>query len=208
MTPDERRRQLLGLGAQLFASTAYEDVHIETVAEMAQVSRGLLYHYFPTKRAFFVELLTRASAQLMTATAPDPDLPMTAHLNRGIEAYLDHCATHRFAAQAIHRGSASGDPQVQELIARNTAQQAARIVSVLVPDGDPPALLRIAVSSWILFLRTACQEWLAAPGVARDDVRDVCAAALAGAILGLPEHSRPPTSTMLLAELTLAREAT
>jgi AcrR family transcriptional regulator len=49
LDPEQRRAQLLDIGARLFAERAYEDVWIEEVAELAGVSRGLMYHYFPTK---------------------------------------------------------------------------------------------------------------------------------------------------------------
>jgi AcrR family transcriptional regulator len=49
LSPERRREQLLQIGARLFAEHPYEDVWIEEVAELAGVSRGLLYHYFPTK---------------------------------------------------------------------------------------------------------------------------------------------------------------
>ncbi|MGZ8718810.1 MAG: helix-turn-helix domain-containing protein, partial [Aeromicrobium sp.] len=57
LSREDRSDQLLDLGAELFATRSYEDVHIEEISELAEVSRGLLYHYYPTKRAFFAALL-------------------------------------------------------------------------------------------------------------------------------------------------------
>lgn len=50
LSTEERREQLLSVGARLFSESPYDEVWIEQVAEIAGVSRGLLYHYFPTKR--------------------------------------------------------------------------------------------------------------------------------------------------------------
>ena len=60
LTVDARREQLLGLGMELFSTRAYEEVWIEEIAERAGVSRGLLYHYFPTKRDFYVAVARAA----------------------------------------------------------------------------------------------------------------------------------------------------
>ena len=51
LSTEQRRLQLLAIGAELFARRPYEQVSIEEVAEIAQISCGLLYHYFPSKRA-------------------------------------------------------------------------------------------------------------------------------------------------------------
>ena len=51
---DERRAQLLSLGLQLFGERSYDEVSIDELAREAQISKGLLYHYFPTKRDLYV----------------------------------------------------------------------------------------------------------------------------------------------------------
>ena len=51
---DERRAQLMKLGIELFAARAYDEVSIDELSRMAGISKGLLYHYFPTKRDFYV----------------------------------------------------------------------------------------------------------------------------------------------------------
>ena len=68
LSPEERRTQLLDLGDELFASAPYDEVHIEKVAEQAGVSRGLLYHYFPTKRSFFAALVRRGTERMAADT--------------------------------------------------------------------------------------------------------------------------------------------
>jgi hypothetical protein len=41
-------------------------------------------------------------------------------------------------------------------------------------------------------MRAACYEWLEAPGVQREDLRDLCVNNLIATILGLPPEARPP----------------
>ena len=45
--------------------------------------------------------------------------------------------------------------------------------------------------AWLLFLRTAWLEWIDRPEVPRDEIREVCVAALVGALGGLPKNARP-----------------
>ncbi|MBO9534682.1 MAG: helix-turn-helix transcriptional regulator [Solirubrobacteraceae bacterium] len=56
---DARRAQLLTIGSELFASRPYDDVWIDHVAERADVSRGLLYHYFGSKRGLLHAVIER-----------------------------------------------------------------------------------------------------------------------------------------------------
>jgi AcrR family transcriptional regulator len=191
LAPELRREQLLDLGAEMFAAEPYERVHIERVAEMAGVSRGLLYHYFPTKAAFFAALVERSVEHLRVATAPDPALSPLEQLRHGIDAYLDHCRANSHAARAVHRGAASADPGVVAIIERDHRVQAERILGALEPRRTPHPLLVVAVRAWLLFLRTAWLEWIDRPEVARDEIREVCVAALVGALGALPKKAQP-----------------
>jgi dye decolorizing peroxidase len=66
---EERRRQLLQVGGQLFAHRSFDDISIDEIAQAAGISKGLLYHYFPSKRDFYVELIRKAGEDLLSATA-------------------------------------------------------------------------------------------------------------------------------------------
>ena len=46
---DERRRQLLEAGARLFTEHHYDELTMSQIAAETGVSKGLLYHYFPSK---------------------------------------------------------------------------------------------------------------------------------------------------------------
>ena len=72
---DERRRQLLELGADLFARHGYERLSMARIAREAGISKALLFHYFPSKQAYFAATLEQAAAELAETTEPDPDKP-------------------------------------------------------------------------------------------------------------------------------------
>ena len=57
LSPEDRRAELLALGAEVFGQRPYDDVRIDEIAERAGVSRALMYHYFPDKRAFFAAVV-------------------------------------------------------------------------------------------------------------------------------------------------------
>src|SRR5688572_16329163 len=85
---EERRRRLLELGAELFARHAYEELSMARIASEAGISKALLYHYFPSKQAYFAATLEQAAAELAAQIEPDPALPPVEQLAGSLDAYL------------------------------------------------------------------------------------------------------------------------
>jgi AcrR family transcriptional regulator len=72
---DERRRQLLELGTELFARHSFGELSMARIAREAGISKALLYHYFPSKQDYFVATLQQAAEEVRRRPEPDPDLP-------------------------------------------------------------------------------------------------------------------------------------
>ena len=47
-----RRQRLIEVGMDLFSHSSYEEVSIDDIAEVAGISKGLLYYYYPTKHTY------------------------------------------------------------------------------------------------------------------------------------------------------------
>ncbi|MFZ2174621.1 MAG: TetR/AcrR family transcriptional regulator [Rhodococcus sp. (in: high G+C Gram-positive bacteria)] len=185
LAPEQRRKQLLDIGARLFADRPYEDVWIEEVAELAEVSRGLMYHYFPTKRDFFAAVVQRESDRLLDATLPDSTRPVEEQVAAGLDAYLDHVAGHRHGVRAISSGALSADADIRAIVDRELEAQQNRIVDALDPPGDARELVGIAVRGWIAFVRAVCMDWLDHPGVPESELRELCLRSLRGMLDGI-----------------------
>lgn len=173
---DERREQLLTIGTELFATLPYEQVEIGEIARRAQVSRGLLYHYFPGKRAFFTAVVAAEAERLGELTTPDPQLPSAEQIRASIDAYLDYVDAHPHGYRAVHRGAVSADAEIRTLVDKAHAQQQQRVLHLLDPDQKPPPLLRTAVRGWLAFLTSTCLDYLDHDQTHdRDSLRDLCA---------------------------------
>src|SRR4051794_13898071 len=70
---DERRRRLLEQGAELFERHSYDELSMAQIARAAGISKALLYHYFPSKQAYFAATLEQAAGELAAAVEPDPE---------------------------------------------------------------------------------------------------------------------------------------
>ncbi|MCZ0206287.1 TetR/AcrR family transcriptional regulator [Streptomyces achromogenes] len=189
LSTEERREQLLSVGAKLFSESAYDDVWVERVAEIAGVSRGLLYHYFPTKREFFAAVVERESERMLRMTAAVPGVPVREQLTAGLDAYLGYVETHAHGFRAFHRADAAGDPAVRRVYRRALAAQERQILAAFAADPEfGPVVesapeVRLAVRGWLAFTTAVCLEWLGGEGeLGRERVRDLCARALLGVL--------------------------
>ncbi|MEU6549539.1 TetR/AcrR family transcriptional regulator [Streptomyces sp. NPDC046915] len=188
LSTQERREQLLSVGAQLFSESPYDDVWIERVAEIAGVSRGLLYHYFPTKRDFFAAVVERESERMLRMTEAVPGVPVREQLTAGIDAWLEYVEAHAHGYRAFHRADAAGDQDVRRVYQRALAAQERQILATLAADPEfgprfaERSDLPLAVRGWLAFTTAVCLEWLRGFDLSREQVRDLCARALLGLI--------------------------
>jgi AcrR family transcriptional regulator len=179
---DDRRQELLLIGMRLFSTRAYDEISVEQIADEAGISRGLLYHYFPTKRDFYVAVTRAAAAQAGELTAPDPALPPQEQLRAAIEAFLRYAEEHAQGFLTAYRGGLSADPEVRAIIEQGRQRQASRIFGVIASTREPPSLLRLAVFGWIALAQDVTARWLASQEPAREQVGEMLVRALSGAV--------------------------
>jgi AcrR family transcriptional regulator len=175
---DERRRRLLELGAELFTKHSYDELSMARIASEAGISKALLYHYFSSKQAFFQATLAETANEVLLRTTPDPALPPLAQLEAGLDAYLAWIEEHTSSYRKLI-ASATGAPEVRELIDDIREQTAQRILDGL---GTDSARVRAAVSGWLWFMDGACLEWTEHRELSRDDVRGLLIGTLIGAL--------------------------
>src|SRR4029077_6542666 len=178
---DERRRQLLELGAELFTSNRYEDLSISRIAADAGISKALLYHYFPSKKAFFEETLSAWAEQLRERTEPDPGLPAADQLAHSREAFLALIEENAYAYRNL-MDSATGVPEIRDLIDEVRRRTAQRILDALYPTGAQ-AKARTAVSGWLWFMDGAFLGWIEHRDIERGELRDLLLGVLMGSLV-------------------------
>ena len=161
---DERRAQLLLLGRELFSVRAYDDIQIGDIARAAGISKGLLYHYFGSKRGFYVATVAEAAKEMLAATKLDAALPPPEKARRSMEAYLDFVEQHAGAYLALLRGGIGTDPEVAAIVDRTRGEFVQRFVSNLGLT-EPRPVFQLAARSWIGLVEGASLAYLEGRGV-------------------------------------------
>jgi AcrR family transcriptional regulator len=183
LSVEERRNELIDLGMEVFSTEPYEDVRIEELADRAGISRGLLYHYFPTKRHYYVEVARAAAAEVFEQTAPDPSLSPVAQVQASLEAFLANAQERPHGFLAVYRGSLASDPEIRAILDDARQAQAERVVAAFAPRARKrrPALL-VAARGWTGLVQTMTADWLIDGALPLEEVRDVLVGALRGAL--------------------------
>lgn len=178
---DERRRQLLERGAELFTSHPYEELSMSKIAAEVGISKALLYHYFPSKQAYFEETLSAWAEQLRERTEPDPDLPPVEQLKGSLDAFLALVGENEVAYKNLMQ-SAAGVAEIRALIEEVRLKTAQRILESLYAQ-EPPPKARTAISGWLWFMDGACLNWIEHHDIEREEFRDLLLGVLMGALL-------------------------
>jgi AcrR family transcriptional regulator len=174
---DERRAQLLSLGLSEFSTKSYDAVSIDDLAQLAGVSKGLLYHYFPSKRDLYVATVREAAEQLLSRIVPDPALAPLDQLSRGVDAYLQYVGENADAYLSLMQSGVGRDREVHAIVER-TRQ---RFVQVMLDRAGPVNLSpvqRVLVRGWVGMVEAASLDWLKHPNVPREQLSGLLVNAL------------------------------
>ena len=178
---DERRRRLLELGTDLFARFSYDELSMARIAREAGISKALMYHYFPSKQAYFAAALEEQAAELATLTETDPSLPPLDQLTGSLDAFLGWVEDNREAYGKLVR-SAAAIPEVREVVDRVRDSTSARILEGISPGPEPAPPLRAAVRAWLWFMDGAILDWVEQRDLTREQLRGLLLGTLLGAV--------------------------
>jgi AcrR family transcriptional regulator len=181
---------LLALGAEVFGKRPYDEVRIDEIAERAGVSRALMYHYFPDKRAFFAAVVKDEADRLYEATQnlPPTGLTMFEEIRIGVLGYMAYHEYHPEAAWAAYVGLGRSDPVLLGIDDEAKNRQLEHIMgrigellgdipgAKLLPDVERD--LRIIIIGWIASTFEICRQRIIDPTANAERLADACAHSL------------------------------
>jgi AcrR family transcriptional regulator len=200
LSPEDRRAELLALGAEVFGKRPYDEVRIDEIAERAGVSRALMYHYFPDKRAFFAAVVKDEADRLYESTNKEPPtgLTMFEEVRVGVLAYMAYHQQNPEAAWAAYVGLGRSDPvllgtsdeaknrQMEHIMTRvGEVVAGAPEVKALEPDIERD--LRVIIQGWLAFTFEICRQRIIDPTTDAERLADSCAHTLLDTIARVPE---------------------
>lgn len=187
---DERRQLILAAARRLFCQRPYSEVSMADLAEAAGVARGLLHHYFGSKRDLYLAVM-RELLQVPTIALPDNSSRLDAGQvwEASVEAWMRFMESNReLWLTAIGAGGTGRDPEIEELLDDARELTALRVLEALGMDASAaPVELLALVRGYGGLAQEVTREWLDRGRLTRSQAK----ALLRGALPALVEQVLP-----------------
>ncbi len=115
-----REAQMLDAAVRIFGSRGYRSASMDEIAELAGVSKPLVYLYLNSKESLFSACIRREATALVDAVrvGADRELPADRQLWAGLLAFFTHTAEHQDGWAILHRHARTGgEPFLAEVTA-------------------------------------------------------------------------------------------
>ncbi|MEV0780326.1 TetR/AcrR family transcriptional regulator [Streptomyces sp. NPDC050433] len=136
MPREVRERQMMDAAVATFGQRGYRAASMDEIAELAGVSKPLVYLYLNSKEELFTACIRReADALLMAvrASVVEPGLAPDERLWAGLTAFFTHTAENPDAWSVLHRQARThGEPFAAEV--RRMREELVSFVTVLFRD--------------------------------------------------------------------------
>ncbi|HEY7592801.1 MAG TPA: TetR/AcrR family transcriptional regulator [Actinophytocola sp.] len=179
LEPDERREQILACAVALFGERPYAAVSTTELAHRAGVARGLINHYFGTKRDLYLEVVRRMVTIPQVAVDSLPDGPLEERVEQSVVWFLDGVSRHsRTWLAAI--GAEGVDTEVARILAEADELAADRVLEAtgLADVVAHREELRALIRSYGGLVKATAREWLVRESLSRKQVQQLLSTAL------------------------------
>lgn len=171
LDPDARRTEILDAALRVYAERPYAEVSTTDLAREAGVARGLLNHYFDTKRGLYLEALRVLLTIPEEAAAELPGDTREDRAAAAVDWFLDTVETRRGLWLSVGLGL-SGDAEIDAVVEEADETAVDRVLSALGDDPEDEGR-RARLRAFFGMVRAASREWLVRGSLDRPAVRTI-----------------------------------
>ncbi|HKS47383.1 MAG TPA: TetR/AcrR family transcriptional regulator [Amycolatopsis sp.] len=174
LEPDERREQIFTCAARLFAERPYAEVSTSDIAAEAGVARGLINHYFGTKRELYLAVIRRATTMpnVRPNLFPDGGGPIEERASTAVSWFLDMVVNQGKMWLTATSEGFGRDPEVEQILFESERKSADRVLDAVgvPPDAAERSKLNALLRAYNGMIKGAGREWLLRGALDRDQV--------------------------------------
>lgn len=137
-----REQQMLDAAIEVFARRGYHSAGVEEIAEIAGISKPMVYLYFGSKEELFVACIRREADRLMEmiTSLVDPQGPPKEQLWNALRGFFGFVSDHSGAWMVLYRQARTqGGPSAREVdtMRRNTVDLIAAMLAQIAGVRKP-----------------------------------------------------------------------
>ena len=179
LSSEARRAQLAEIAQELIARDGHAGFSLDEVAERADVTRNLLYHYFPRGRLdLFLAAVGLGGEQIAGGWVIDETIPREERIAANFAHVVAHARGPSAAWVVYRQARASAEPEVLEMIGGYVDRIVSAVALNQLGTTDPPPLARVALQGFVAFTEVSFDE-ARAQGLAPEAVMPLLAGTLA-----------------------------
>jgi len=184
------------------AEQGFAEFSLDDVADRADVTRNLLYHYFPRGRADVALAVAEAAGHTLTDEwITDDAVPLAERLVANNGRMIEHAMEPSDAWVLYQRARGSNDPELRETMDRFVDVVISAILHNHFGKAEPPPLARVASKGYLAFFAAVLDE-ARATATPPEQIMPVLTATLESALSAVsvrsatpaPPAARPPAS--------------
>ena len=173
LEPDERKEQIFDCAAALFGERPYAAVSTSDIAARAGVARGLINHYFGTKRELYLAVIQRALTVPHFAVEMLPSGSLETRADAAIEWFLDMVVRQQKTwLAAIAPEGIGKDPELERILEDADRESADRVLEAIGLSETHPRReqFNALVRAYGGMVKAAGREWLVRETLTRQQV--------------------------------------
>jgi len=180
LEPDARREQILQCAIRLFGERPYAAVSTIDIAREAGIARGLLNHYFGTKRDLYLVVVR----QMVLPEEVDLVVPDGATLDERVdicvEWFLDAVGEHGKTFVAVTGAEGVGDdPEIEKIMFEADNVAAQRVLEAMGLGESPHnEQQRAVIRAYGGMAKAAVREWIRHGSLSRAELKVLLGATL------------------------------
>src|SRR5213082_621158 len=159
LSRDARREQLIDAAMPVVAEHGLGGFTLDEVASRAEVTRNLLYHYFPRGRDdIMLGVGDRAGHELTDGWATDESIPLEQRMVINFLGFFEHSREPSLAWRIYRLARASTDPELHAIIDRFEDVIVQGVAQNNLGTPDPPPIARLTIKALLSFGETLLDE--------------------------------------------------
>ncbi|MEV1293747.1 TetR/AcrR family transcriptional regulator [Pseudonocardia sp. NPDC049635] len=162
MTPQARRAQLVSAALDLYGSRSPDEVAVEDVTRVADVSRALFYRYFSSVEELHVAALGSVADELIARVALAGEGPLEEQLSAALDVFLDVVQRHARAYIALLRSGSVVSTGATDALVDGVRDHIVDLLCVRGGVPDPAPLQLMTLRGWVALVEGSVLSWLEA----------------------------------------------